>query len=64
MINRDRAQALFDALMKCDHEDDQFGILREIAYTINCANCPILSECKEDYEHCGTRIFEYLTEET
>lgn len=64
MINKDRAQALFNALMECDHEADQFGILEEIALIINCRNCPTLDKCKEDYMHRTKHIDDYLTEET
>ena len=60
MINKDRAQALFNALMECDHEEAKFDILHEMAFAINCKNCPTLKSCKEDYENCPENIDNYL----
>ena len=60
MIIRDRAQALFDVFMDCDHEEAKFDILHEMAFAINCSNCPVLSSCKEKYECCAEYIGDYL----
>ena len=60
MIIKDRAQALFNALMECDNEEGKFYILHEMAFTIYCKDCPIFGSCKEDFKNCPENIDNYL----